>query len=572
MAQNVPLATGDPAVEAFFDATQEMLSGLAVNLVLELADAITVRVPAGLGHDQVSLSIGGQYRAVAAPLMRAHPGGLAGTYDVYATSPNNDPLTGAPPGGDLAFALAITPTGQAPVGVDRYRLLGRLQWDGATITAVEQTTPGPNPAALIAEHDADALAHPTMRVVRDAPIDPLWPEFGARADMATDDAAALNAAINAAEAATRGVAQVLLRNHRIAAPLTINSPVDLVGVGRDAARIASAVADLLVIGTLDTYVSNWSIRNLTLHSEVGGGHIVQVPGSTSGSGCSMASITNFKMLQDNAARCYWDQAGGAFLDMLIADGELRHVAGATVPGWRLIGPSGFFNVSTWHKLRITHSGEYVFHVEATNNTGWHTDLAFRDINFEVTVGGNIKAIGAHNLIVDNCSSWDITGVTTRDLYWLGASAAALNCRRCSIRDSYRRASGGLGAGLHDIRLDNALDTLIDNVGRVGGASPLALYLLGDQRMQMDRIDGDAVLTGAAGSRQVREGLQSDNSMGRKAGSAFVLGESPVGKVKAGVPADADYVFPPPDGTLQIDSTNNRLYVRIGGVWRSVGVA
>lgn len=39
------------------------------------------------------------------------------------------------------------------------------------------------------------------------------------------------------------------------------------------------------------------------------------------------------------------------------------------------------------------------------------------------------------------------------------------------------------------------------------------------------------------------------------------------KVKAGIPADADWKSAPPNGTLVVDSTNNRIYARVGGVWK-----
>jgi len=42
------------------------------------------------------------------------------------------------------------------------------------------------------------------------------------------------------------------------------------------------------------------------------------------------------------------------------------------------------------------------------------------------------------------------------------------------------------------------------------------------------------------------------------------------KQKAGVPSDADFAQPV-DGLLAIDTTNNRIYVRIGTVWKSVTV-
>jgi hypothetical protein len=41
--------------------------------------------------------------------------------------------------------------------------------------------------------------------------------------------------------------------------------------------------------------------------------------------------------------------------------------------------------------------------------------------------------------------------------------------------------------------------------------------------------------------------------------------------KAGVPNDGDFVTGANDGMLAVDTTNNKIYVRIGGVWKSVTV-
>jgi hypothetical protein len=41
----------------------------------------------------------------------------------------------------------------------------------------------------------------------------------------------------------------------------------------------------------------------------------------------------------------------------------------------------------------------------------------------------------------------------------------------------------------------------------------------------------------------------------------------VAKTKAGVPADGDFLPPPPDGTIAIDTTNFQIYVRMGGAWK-----
>jgi hypothetical protein len=39
------------------------------------------------------------------------------------------------------------------------------------------------------------------------------------------------------------------------------------------------------------------------------------------------------------------------------------------------------------------------------------------------------------------------------------------------------------------------------------------------------------------------------------------------RTKAGVPSDADFTVAPPNGTMMLDTTNHRLYVRSGGTWR-----
>lgn len=149
MTQNVPLDTGDVAVEAFFDATQEMLSGAAVNFALTLLNPTTIRVPAGAGHDQVAISIAGQYRFVTANVDRAFPGGEAGTYDIFVTATaNGDALAvppHTPPGGDYSFALAIVADGATPVGAAIYRKVGALRWDGAAITHIAQAVGSPRP-------------------------------------------------------------------------------------------------------------------------------------------------------------------------------------------------------------------------------------------------------------------------------------------------------------------------------------------------------------------------------------------------------------------------------------------
>lgn len=42
----------------------------------------------------------------------------------------------------------------------------------------------------------------------------------------------------------------------------------------------------------------------------------------------------------------------------------------------------------------------------------------------------------------------------------------------------------------------------------------------------------------------------------------------MGNSKAGVPVDGDFTSPI-DGMIAVDSTDNKIYVRIGGAWKGV---
>jgi hypothetical protein len=46
----------------------------------------------------------------------------------------------------------------------------------------------------------------------------------------------------------------------------------------------------------------------------------------------------------------------------------------------------------------------------------------------------------------------------------------------------------------------------------------------------------------------------------------------VTKTKSGAVTDADFLVPPPDGSMAVDTANSRLYIRVGGAWKSVVLA
>lgn len=138
--QFIPLQYGDPAAEAFFDATQEVLGTLG-RLDLTLASATTVRALAGPGADESGMGIGGALRWIDANVDQLHPGGAAGRFDIYVTTGPTTIAPGTPPTDttDYSYALAIVPAGAAAPGTAYAKRVGYLDWDGAAITRLVQT-------------------------------------------------------------------------------------------------------------------------------------------------------------------------------------------------------------------------------------------------------------------------------------------------------------------------------------------------------------------------------------------------------------------------------------------------
>jgi len=73
-------------------------------------------------------------------------------------------------------------------------------------------------------------------------------------------------------------------------------------------------------------------------------------------------------------------------------------------------------------------------------------------------------------------------------------------------------------------------------------------------------------------------LQGDANLYRnsadvlKTDDALVVADALTPKVFSGAPTDGGFLHTPPNGTIAIDNTNSKLYVRINGTWKAVTVA
>jgi microcystin-dependent protein len=155
------------------NAIQHFMSVAAPAFQLSLQDATHIQVVGGADMAAASIAIDGAWRWNETTVNRAHPGGAAGSWDIYVVAVANDIESTPEPGTDdtdYAFALRIeksgtTPTIEAGV-VDIYRLVGNLVWSGAAITALTQTVGIPSAIGERVFRPGD-LKH-TARFVLDA--------------------------------------------------------------------------------------------------------------------------------------------------------------------------------------------------------------------------------------------------------------------------------------------------------------------------------------------------------------------------------------------------------------------
>jgi hypothetical protein len=139
-------ARGEIFASWWTDAVEEFLSTGAHGFRLRMVSATTIESPAGPGNDQSSIAVNGRLRFNVATVNRVHPGGAAGTYDVFVTASDQNIVNTPQPNTDntvYSYALAIVAAGATPAivagSVDIVRKVAELTWSGAAITSLRQT-------------------------------------------------------------------------------------------------------------------------------------------------------------------------------------------------------------------------------------------------------------------------------------------------------------------------------------------------------------------------------------------------------------------------------------------------
>lgn len=173
---------------------------MAEGVQLTRQDATHVQVTAAAAVGAAVVVIQGRWRWVEATVTRAHPGGAAGSYDIFVVAADNKIDSTPAPGTDdtnYAFDLRVLKAGETPTIVkgtlDIFRKIGSCEWSGTEITRVDQTVPvTPTHAHRHATGQPDAIApsdigaspESEIEALRSALVAPLQPGARTATDMA----------------------------------------------------------------------------------------------------------------------------------------------------------------------------------------------------------------------------------------------------------------------------------------------------------------------------------------------------------------------------------------------------
>lgn len=138
-ARTEPFARDEILPSWFTNKLQDRIGSLT-NLSLSVTDPTTIAVVAGDDDDRIVVNVEGRWRMIDTTITRAHPGGAAGTFVVWAVAADQDINSSPDPftdDTDYAFELRIT-TGANPSGVAIFRRIGSGVWSGSAITSLEQ--------------------------------------------------------------------------------------------------------------------------------------------------------------------------------------------------------------------------------------------------------------------------------------------------------------------------------------------------------------------------------------------------------------------------------------------------
>lgn len=196
----------------FADRIQDFLSAARTDLRISLKNSTTVQVVPSTELGIAAIALEGRWRFNTGTVERAHPGGAAGTYVVWAVALDNVVNDTPVPHTDhttYTFELRIT-SGADPSGsgVEVFEKIAEVEWDGAKITATRQTHGSVSgamiePFALSNEGDIAWSREPSGAWVPQLKANVVG--ASELADASVDTAALINLAVTTAKVAAQAI-------------------------------------------------------------------------------------------------------------------------------------------------------------------------------------------------------------------------------------------------------------------------------------------------------------------------------------------------------------------------------
>lgn len=331
--------------------------------------------------------------------------------------------------------------------------------DKAVVVGHVQALAAPNDAAVLGLISEGATTQ-TKAALNATYVRMVMPEsFGAVGDGTTDDSAAVQAAINAAP----GGIVILRTMYNATGIVSAANGTTIIGIGRGKSGLHSSTGDVLTLSGV--YVT---IENVSINSNVGGGHCVVIPPNAN---LAQSRISHCMFRQNNPSKNVWrmhaeqGQSAGMF-DVHWIDCLFRHHAEMTVPGFYAYSANGnSFSANRFTRCRAHSSaGAPFFDITLDSSGTFHYNNAFSSINFEVCNGGGIRMRGANNTGIHDVGFFD-NGTITAPLIEFGRLGSNNQSRGNRITN-YHRSGGTLSGGAVDIRLtsgQNSGSTLMEGI-------------------------------------------------------------------------------------------------------------
>ena len=274
-------------------------------------------------------------------------------------------------------------------------------------------------------------------------------DFGAVGDGVTDDTVAIQAAIDASLKVYFPTGVYLTSS-----ALTITKQGQyIIGTGAIDCQIKSVTPLVNVIEFTSTPVINkFSMEDIYINSaSTTGGHCFFQK-----TGLAQTSFHRVRATQANPASSVYKLLDGQiYIDVHWTEFDFFHVTNSTAYSFDLTDSTGgMVNSNSWAKGRTTNNGVHFFNIES-GGANYEYDNVFKNINFEVAIGGGIRGRGVFNLYVENCYLYDTSGVTGDFIYIDHSNTASpVKSRHCTLKNIFRRSST-LSVGVVDIRLVTA---------------------------------------------------------------------------------------------------------------------